>query len=61
MLKHVIVAADWCWRSASGRSGIEAVVGGAMAEPFHEVGRPTKRKAATTFITVDNSGALQRK
>ena len=41
---------------------LKLLVGGAMAETFHEVGDAYEKKSGNTLsITVDNSGALQRR
>jgi molybdate transport system substrate-binding protein len=63
MLKHVIVAAALVLSAAqAGAVELKLLVGGAMAEPFHEVGTVYEKKSGNHLsITVDNSGALQRK
>jgi molybdate transport system substrate-binding protein len=41
---------------------LKLLIGGAMAEPFHEVGTAYEKKSGNHLsMTVDNSGALQRR
>lgn len=63
MLKQVIVAAALVVGAAqAGAVELKLLVGGAMQEPFREVGKAYEKKSGNRLsITVDNSGALQRK
>jgi molybdate transport system substrate-binding protein len=46
----------------AGAAELKLLVGGAMAEPFHEVGAAYEKKSGNHLsMTVDNSGALQRR
>ena len=48
--------------SQAGAAELQLLVGGAMAEPFHEVAEAYEKRTGNHLImTVDNTGALQRR
>jgi molybdate transport system substrate-binding protein len=63
MLKHVIVASTLVLGAAQASAvELNLLVGGAMSEPFREIGKAYEKKTGNRLsITVDNSGALQRR
>lgn len=63
MLKGVIVAGAVVLGTVqAGAVELKLLVGGAMAEPFHEVAAAYEKKTGNILtMTVDNTGALQRK
>ena len=63
MLKGLIVAGAVVLGTVQASAvELKLLVGGAMAEPFHEVGEAYEKRTGNHLsVTVDNTGALQRK
>src|SRR5688572_28969435 len=63
MLKGLVVAGAVALGSVqAGAVELKLLVGGAMAEPFHEVAAAYEKRTGNHLtITVDNTGALQRR
>ncbi len=63
MLKCLIVAGAVVLGTVqAGAVELKLLVGGAMAEPFHEVGAAYEKRTGNHLsVTIDNSGALQRR
>jgi len=63
MLKGLVVAGAVVLGTVqAGAVELKLLVGGAMAEPFHEVGAAYEKRTGNHLsVTVDNTGALQRR
>jgi molybdate transport system substrate-binding protein len=63
MLKGLVIAGAVVLGTVqAGAVELKLLVGGAMAEPFHEVGAAYEKRTGNHLsVTVDNTGALQRR